>query len=65
MITIAALKGQVKVYELLLANDVDTAYKAPPKFEEPFETAGGTAEQILQEGRRKARQRDIQLLKKS
>ena len=48
-LTIAALMGQMSVYELLLANGADTAYKALPKLEEPFKTAGGTAEQILQE----------------
>ena len=54
-LTIAALEGQMSVYELLLANGADTAYKALPKHEEPFKTAGGTAEQILQERARKAR----------
>ena len=48
-LTIAALQGQLRVYELLLANGADTAYKALPKHDEPFKTAGGTAEQILQE----------------
>jgi hypothetical protein len=48
-LTIAALQGHLPVYELLLANGADTAYKALPKHEEPFKTTGGTAEQILQE----------------
>ena len=48
-LTIAALQGQLRVYELLLANEADTAYKALPKHGEAFKTAGGTAEQILQE----------------
>ena len=37
------------LYDLLLANGADTAYKVLPKLEEPFKTVGGTAEQILQE----------------
>ena len=48
-LTIAALQSQLRVYELLLANEADTAYKALPKHGEAFKTAGGTAEQILQE----------------
>ena len=48
-LTIAALQGQLRVYELLLASGADTAYKALPKHDEPYKTAGGTAEQILQE----------------
>merc|ERR1712166_843283 len=48
-LTIAALMGQMSVYELLLANGADTAYQALPKHDEPSKTAGGTAEQILQQ----------------
>ena len=48
-LTIAALMGQMPVYELLLANGADMAYQALPKHEEPEKTAGGNAEQILQE----------------
>ena len=46
-LTIAALQGHLAAHELLVANGADTAYEALPKLDQPFKTAGGTAEQIL------------------
>lgn len=48
-LTIAAHQGHVEAYELLLANGADPSYKALAWDEEPFVTAGGTAEEIMQE----------------
>ena len=46
-LTIAALMGHIRVYELLLEHGADTIHEALPWSEEPFVTAGGSAERIL------------------